>query len=204
MSDIHFKTFHTQDFNSEEIFKYNKKILTLNLNKIVFSNPNKSLKSLFPDDTTLCIMNEYIFELLGCGLIQYYKAGTKLTERCLYDDKPDGYTKLVNRKYIQDIIQENLLKDCDYMDDFMNELITTHLEIEGWKFKGEDGATFNSKEELDDYIENLSDGVDEYLAKQEIDDELDEYITNVDDYIPVDELPSPPSEWIEEKNCKKN
>ena len=208
MLDIHFKTFHTQDFNSKELFIYNKKVLTLNLNKIVFSNPKNSLKSLFQDDKTLFIMNEYIFELLGTDNIQYYKTGTKLTERCLYDDKPQGYPKSQNREYIQDIIRKRLLRNDGYMDDFENELITLHLEVEGWKFKCEDGEEFNSKEELDEHLDNLDDGVDEYLSKQEIDegeiDENEDFINYMTNYTPVDELPPPVDELITSEECSED
>jgi hypothetical protein len=84
---------------------------------------------------------------------------------------------------------------------------------------GEDGTQFNSKEELDEYTNNLSDGVDEYLAKQdeyiqeneyqEIDDKIDEYIMNLEDYTPINELPQPVDELTseeceEEKNIVVN
>tara|TARA_R100000231_G_C5322149_1_gene163765 strand:- start:565 stop:1755 length:1191 start_codon:yes stop_codon:yes gene_type:complete len=76
-----------------------------------------------------------------------------------------------------------------------------------------DDKKFNSKDELDEYLDNLSDGVDEYLAKQdeylqeneyqEIDDKIDEYIMNLDDYTPVEELP-PPVEELTSEECEED
>ena len=171
MVEIKFKSFTYDDNNKSTKIDYNKKLLRLCLSKVMYSNPRKSLNSIFENEKIIHMVNEYIFELLSYETIKYYKSGTKRTLRCLYDEKPDGETKSDNREFIQDVIKFHLLRrNQDYLDDFEEEIIIETYMIKQKEKKPIykcDGEEFNSKEELDEYLDNLDDGVDEYLAKQE-------------------------------------
>ena len=67
---IQFKYFNDSYYDKEQRIQFNKNLLNLYLNKIIFANPKHTLKNIFDDEKIVLIMNEFIFALLGCG-IQY-------------------------------------------------------------------------------------------------------------------------------------
>ncbi len=123
---IQFKYFNDSYYDKEQRIQFNKNLLNLYLNKIIFANPKHTLKNIFDDEKIVLIMNEFIFELLGCGIQYNYKSGTKKTERGLYDDNVDEVSKTENRKYIQGEIQDYFLKNID-LEDFIDHLIDFHF-----------------------------------------------------------------------------
>jgi len=130
LMDTKFKTFTDNDNDKISKIDFNKKLLKMNLTKIVFSNPKNTLRSLFADNKTILMMNDYIEELLGHNSIHYYKLGTNRTMRCLYDDKPQDQTKLKNRKFIQESIKFYLLERNNFgLDDYEEDLINEYLQL---------------------------------------------------------------------------
>ena len=164
MVEIKFKSIAFDDKNKNWKMDYNKKLLRLCLSKVMYSNPKKSLNCIFEDDKIIHMVNEYIFELLGYEPLEFYKSGSKIPLRCLYDETPKDGTKSDNRKYIQGVIQFHLLRrNQDYLDDFEEELIEECL------IKKEDEKSFVvNGEEITDVKKIIKIYMDDYYNTNKI------------------------------------
>ena len=132
MIDIQFKTFKHDDFYKDKKIEQNEKIINMYLHKLINAKSSQSLKSIFNNQMVEDMIDQYIFELLGTDNIQYYKTGTKLTQRCLWDDKPEGYPKTQNREYIQQLLANTLCglnSGLHFMNEWIYEYIINVLEI---------------------------------------------------------------------------
>tara|TARA_R100000388_G_C7134668_1_gene107087 strand:- start:9 stop:464 length:456 start_codon:yes stop_codon:yes gene_type:complete len=132
MINIQFKTFKHDDFYKDEKIEQNIKIYNMYLHRLINAKSTESLKSIYNNEKVEKMINEYIFELVGTDNIQYYKTGTKLTERCLWDDKPQGYSKKQNREYIQQLLANTLCglnSGLDFMNDWIYQNIIDELQI---------------------------------------------------------------------------
>lgn len=132
MINIQLKTFKHDDFYKDKKIEQNEKIINMYLHRLINAKSTQSLKSIFNNEMVENMIYQYIFELLGTDNIQYYKTGTKLTQRCLWDDKPEGYPKTRNREYIQQLLAHTLCglnSGLQYMNDWIYEYIINVLEI---------------------------------------------------------------------------
>jgi hypothetical protein len=132
MINIQLIPFKHDDFYKDKKIEQNEKIINMYLHKLINAKSTQSLKSIFNNQMVEDMIYQYIFELLGTDNIQYYKTGTKLTQRCLWDDKPEGYPKTQNRQYIQQLLAHTLCGlngGLQSMNEWIYEYIMNVLEI---------------------------------------------------------------------------
>jgi hypothetical protein len=148
MIDIQFKTFKHDDFYKDKKIEQNEKIINMYLHRLINAKSTQTLKCIFNNQLVEDMIDQYIFELLGTDNIRYYKKGSKMAERCLWDDKPEGYPKSQNREWIQHLLANTLCglnSGLQYMNEWIYEYIINVLEI---------------KDEIDKIIENVDDYIE--------------------------------------------
>ncbi len=115
---------------NKDAVKYNKKVMTMYLTKIVFANTRSKLQTILDKDPlNYLIINNFIEDLLQYEQHIYYKKGSLMQKYAMWDDTPDNNVSIIkNRQEIQNVIKKALLQDIGEFNN-TEEYFSEYLQL---------------------------------------------------------------------------